>query len=110
MEDSKRQYLKYAGAGLAAQISLPQLPLSDELLACVDRDTACRYALSGGDDYELCFTASPGEVDAHRSAFEGELGVPLTQVGRVEEGSGAVVVDEEGEPMQLRGFQHWEDA
>ena len=54
-------------------------------------------------------TAPPGAIADVRQAFEEELGVALTRVGRVEEGSGAVVVDARGEPMDLRAFQHWED-
>jgi hypothetical protein len=49
-------------------------------------------ALSGGDDYELLFTApeeAAGALDAHRP----ELGVPVTRIGRVESGRGAVLRD-----------------
>ena len=42
-----------------------------------------------------------------RDAFEAELDVPLTRVGRVDDGAGAVVVDEAGEPLALEAFQHW---
>jgi thiamine-monophosphate kinase len=64
--------------------------------------------LSGGDDYELCFTASAsraGEIDA----LSGRIGVALTRVGRIAEGSGVQVIDAKGKPMRVErgGFDHF---
>jgi thiamine-monophosphate kinase len=64
-------------------------------------------AAAGGEDYELCFTAAPGAVDAVRAEFQATFGVPLTRVGEVVQGTGAVVLDEDGEPLELEAFQHW---
>ncbi len=44
-------------SGVGAEIDIDSIPLSDELLERFDRDTAIQFALAGGDDYELCFTA-----------------------------------------------------
>lgn len=41
-----------------AKIAVDKLPLSVALKEAVDIDTAYRYALSAGDDYELLFTVS----------------------------------------------------
>jgi len=68
---------------------------------------AIQLSAAGGQDYELCFTAGPGAVTEVEDAFAREMGVPLTRVGEVVEGSGAVVVDEEGAVMELQAFQHW---
>ena len=67
-----------------------------------------RCVLAGGDDYELCFTASP----ARRSElFElsARLGLALTPVGSVQPGSGVAVIDTAGRPLALteRGFDHF---
>ncbi|MFO7892382.1 MAG: thiamine-phosphate kinase [Longimicrobiales bacterium] len=66
-----------------------------------------RLAAAGGEDYELCFTAPVGAVALVEEAFVERFGIPLTRVGRVEEGEGAVVVDGDGTPLELEGFQHW---
>nr|NIP83189.1 thiamine-phosphate kinase [Gemmatimonadota bacterium]NIU22293.1 thiamine-phosphate kinase [Actinomycetota bacterium]NIV58859.1 thiamine-phosphate kinase [Actinomycetota bacterium]NIW36915.1 thiamine-phosphate kinase [Gemmatimonadota bacterium]NIX48101.1 thiamine-phosphate kinase [Gemmatimonadota bacterium] len=66
-----------------------------------------RLAAAGGEDYELCFTAAPGAVERERGAFEAAFDTRLTRVGRTEEGEGAVVIDESGEVVELRAFQHW---
>jgi thiamine-monophosphate kinase len=71
---------------------------------------ARRLAAAGGEDYELCFTAPVGAVAMVREAFTERFGLPLTKVGDVEEGEGAVVVDESGRALDLKGFQHWGEA
>jgi thiamine-monophosphate kinase len=69
-----------------------------------------RLAAAGGEDYELCFAARPGSVAPVVEGFREAFGIPLTRVGSVESGSGAVVVDEEGKSMELQAFQHWRDG
>jgi thiamine-monophosphate kinase len=67
-----------------------------------------RSALAGGDDYELCFTASPDRA-ADILAISRRLGVPLTQIGRIEAGEGVDVLDARGAQVTLaqRGFDHF---
>ena len=48
---------------LGAILHLPLLPISQALLTTQGQQNAYRYALSGGDDYELCFTASDSQSD-----------------------------------------------
>jgi len=66
--------------------------------------------LSGGDDYELLFTAPP----AHRAELEAlaaELKLCLTPIGRIAAGTpGVSVVDGAGRPVPHRGgFDHFRD-
>lgn len=42
---------------VAAVIDVEKIPLADSL-ACMDKEAAWEKALTGGDDYELCFTLS----------------------------------------------------
>ena len=46
-------------SGVGGVLDLEALPLSSELRESFDVETQRRFALSGGDDYELCFTVSP---------------------------------------------------
>ncbi|HZF15823.1 MAG TPA: thiamine-phosphate kinase [Steroidobacteraceae bacterium] len=46
-------------SGCGARIDVTQLPLSTDLLECAGPAGALDFALSGGDDYELCFTVPP---------------------------------------------------
>jgi len=63
------------------EIDLETLPVSAALRAAFGDDEQRRFALSGGDDYELCFTAPAGTaIDS------GDLAV--TAIGRVTPGAG----------------------
>ena len=70
-----------AASGVGAALDVEQLPLSPELRAAVDSDQAVTLALSGGDDYELCFTADPRQSDSLQRVAS-KLAVPLTRIGR----------------------------
>lgn len=94
-----------AASGVRIVIRAPALPVA--------RDADIALAMTGGQDYELCFTATPGSVERAAAEFSARFGVPLTRVGAVEDrvGNGevgrAVVVDAAGEPLSVTAFQHW---
>jgi len=65
-----------------ARIDLDALPYSEAMKRHVDAEQALRWALSGGEDYELCFTVP----EINRGALEvavGHLGVPVTCIGQM---------------------------
>jgi thiamine-monophosphate kinase len=68
-----------------------------------------RNALTGGDDYELCFTASPGTVQQMQQEFEHTFRVPLSRIGSVSAGQGIEIVDENGNRVEemLSGYDHF---
>lgn len=65
-----------------------------------------QYALHGGEDYELCFCAAAGVIDAIRATFETDLGVRLTRVGEVVAGKGVQVLN----ALDEGGFDHFAPA
>jgi len=65
---------------LNAEIDANLLPLSEDLLQGVGTEQAIKLALSAGDDYELCFTASAQQF-AQLMQLKNELGVNITRVG-----------------------------
>jgi thiamine-monophosphate kinase len=70
------------------------LPVSRSLRAFAEMEALdfVELALAGGDDYELLFTVPERALD-RLAALAGELGAPVTRIGRIEEGSGAVLRD-----------------
>lgn len=85
-----------------------RIPL-DSVLAGVDQPALQREcALSGGDDYELVFTAPP-ERRAAIKALGAELGIALARVGVILPDAGRLVVlDAGGKPlMHGGGFDHF---
>ncbi len=65
-------------------------------------------ALEGGEDYELMFTAPKG-AGSRIEALGQEMAVALTRIGRVEEGRGIVLADDQGRGGAPRrgGYDHF---
>ncbi len=66
-----------SASGVGGDLDLDGLPLSTALKATFDAGMQRRLALSGGDDYELCFTAAPGAVE------DISADVDITRIGTV---------------------------
>ncbi len=66
-------------SGVGAQIDLDALPASKALCSAFDRHARHGLQATGGDDYELCFTAPP-EV---REAIEAAARAATTAVARI---------------------------
>lgn len=89
---------------VGASLDSTCLPLSAAMRGAADPVKARRWALAGGDDYELLFTVPPGTdcVSLGRSA-----GVDLTRIGVIESGAGVRI---DGEPAAAElghGFDHF---
>jgi len=95
-------------SGCGATIDVEQLPLSAELLSLSSLRAAQAYGLSGGDDYELCFTAAPSQAQAIEQSLE-PLGACVHLIGQLTEGQG-VTCRRGGEPFMppSRGYAHFE--
>jgi thiamine-monophosphate kinase len=73
-------------SGVAGSLEVTDIPLSAQLTNLMDADDALRFALGGGDDYELCFTANVAEDKI--AEVVASTGVAITRIGQVGEGSG----------------------
>ncbi len=92
---------------LGAVVELARLPRSLALERWRDHPVARHALLAGGDDYELCFTASPAMRGPVGEAADA-AGVPLTRIGRMQAGSGVAVLDADGCPLPLeKSFDHF---
>jgi len=88
-------------SGVGAVLNLDALPRSP-WLAAQDLAVQRRCLLTGGDDYELLFTAAPG-------APLPDIGLPLSRIGRIVEAPGLFLRDAQGHPVAFdgRGFDHF---
>ncbi len=76
-------------SGVAAEIDVARVPLSDAVRAAIAADPAMtETALSGGDDYEIVLTLAPDRFAALRTAAH-QAGVAVTEIGRMTAGEGA---------------------
>ncbi|MDG2108101.1 MAG: thiamine-phosphate kinase [Woeseiaceae bacterium] len=51
-----------AVSNVGAELDVGLLPISEALAKCFNHNQCHHFALSGGDDYELCFTANDADV------------------------------------------------
>ncbi len=97
-------------SGVGAEITVVSLPASPELRAA-GPDDAIRWSwqASGGDDYELCFTAPPEARERVLGAAEA-TGATVTRIGTVTQAPGVRFVDPSGRPWSpsRSGYQHFQ--
>jgi len=86
-------------SGVAGVIEAARVPLSSAAALLPDR---LATVLTGGDDYELLFTAAPDRQAEILEASEA-AGVPVTVIGRIEAGQGVRVLDATGSEIPLDG-------
>jgi thiamine-monophosphate kinase len=95
-------------SGVAAELDADALPISSALAAKFDAETRRELALSGGDDYELCFTI-PSAREAELLGAFARAGNKATRIGSIVAGSGVRVLDARGDdvtPMRA-GWEHF---
>ena len=101
-----KHILKASDCG--ARLDLDAIPFSDAMKSLGDPEQALKWALTGGEDYELCFTVpeiNRGAVDAALS----HLGVDFTCIGQIAPLSEGLKLMRAGSPVQLewQGFDHF---
>ncbi|MGH8027384.1 MAG: thiamine-phosphate kinase [Pseudoxanthomonas sp.] len=94
-------------SGVGAEISLAALPASAQL-ASAEPAKRRRWQACGGDDYELCFTASPRDRELILQALD-FTDVSATRIGRIVAGQGVRAFDADAQEWRppSRGYQHF---
>jgi len=96
-------------SSVGAVIELNSLPLSEALLAECGKEQAIQYALSAGEDYELCFTTAEENLDNLENAFK-STNCNFTQIGRIIGGNELIYCSEgKNVKLELSGYQHFHD-
>lgn len=95
-----------ARSGKGAVIETALVPVAAALRNRADLFASC--ALSGGDDYELCFTAAPS-LRSRVEAAGGASGTPVTRIGRIAASGGLWLIGTDGKstPATSAGFDHF---
>ena len=96
-----------SASAVGARIHLKRLPVSPAYDAAF-LQVGWEAALSGGDDYELCFTIPPERETAFRNVST-RFDVACSYIGDIEAEPGLRVVDEAGKlhQSQQSGFDHF---
>ena len=93
-------------SGVGAILELDQLPLSRALLASFDATQAERFALGGGDDYELAFAVPRAAVSEMETSLA-TIG-RITRIGEIVTGHG-VRCQRAGQTVEpeIAGYDHF---
>ena len=94
-------------SGVGATLNADALP-AGPALSRQPRDLQRRFTLSGGDDYELCFTAAADRRDAVLDAAAA-CGIAATRVGVIQAEPGLRLLDGDGAALTLSvsSFDHF---
>jgi thiamine-monophosphate kinase len=94
---------------VGASIDVNLLPLSNELLSFLngDREKAMQYALTSGEEYELCFVVPPYNIGALESHLS-HCNTPYHCIGQIR-GKDGLELHNDGQTLQwkLSGFDHF---
>lgn len=99
-----------AASEVVIELSAPDLPVSEQLRGCggaLQRDPLM-WAAAGGEDFELLMAVAQENAADIIAAAE-ETGTRMTQIGRVCEGTGVELRDEDGRTIQIDsgGWNHF---
>jgi thiamine-monophosphate kinase len=94
-------------SGLAAQVDVGRLPLSDALRSAVAVSQAREWAIAAGDDYELLVAVAPQRFD-ELAAVAGRLNLTLTAIGELRRGTGVTwALEGLSFAAPARGYDHF---
>ncbi|HET7274829.1 MAG TPA: thiamine-phosphate kinase [Longimicrobiaceae bacterium] len=102
-----------SASGVSILLDRSAIPIHEAVFEdTAGEEDALSYALGGGEDYELCFTAPPTSVQPQADEFEEEFGIALTRVGVVEKGEGLFWLEQDGSRtvLEMGGFDHFRAA
>jgi len=97
-------------SGVGAEIERDRVPCSDALRQTYPQQ-AVDWALSGGEDFELCLSVAAEQAGACIAAAQ-TLGIGLTEVGRITAERGLRVLDAEGRVIEglAQGYDHFKES
>lgn len=95
-------------SGVGAKIYADQLPLSENLKQYCAFKKAWNYALTSGDDYELCFTVPHKKSSQLKKLFK-KLDCEYRCIGKIIEERTFLVVDDQHQALKIikKGYEHF---
>ena len=93
---------------VGAIINYEKIPCERELQSLRDEKEIQSLLLSGGEDYEIAFTASERQTKKIMKIAE-KLEIPCAKIGKIEVGSDVSVFDKKGNEIMISnaGFDHF---
>lgn len=92
-----------------AVLDIEKLPLSKALLNCYSQSEAEKFALTGGEDYEICFTV-PNDNKQKLEKSLANIGVKYTCIGQIRSAKEGLTLLRHNYPVALpinTGYDHF---
>jgi thiamine-monophosphate kinase len=95
-------------SGCGVEVAIHDVPVSEQLVSTVGEERARELALTGGDDYELCFTVRPSDVDRLRHNLPPQRW-GYCCIGILREQQGTTVTGSDGNVIEFShsGYDHF---
>ncbi|HEY7772570.1 MAG TPA: thiamine-phosphate kinase [Marinagarivorans sp.] len=95
-------------SGVGAMINVNRLPMSEHWRSSVSLDKALTWAISGGDDYELCFTVPRDYINTLEQWIRQER-IQATAIGKITANTDILMVNK-GKAMEIdvEGYKHFD--
>lgn len=91
---------------VGAELIVETLPLQEALIEFEGLEQARQFALNGGDDYQLCFTAPKRYRDKIQRYAE-KTQTQVTRIGKIIEQGYSILLDGEPYPITENSWQHF---
>lgn len=100
---------------VGARLFADKLPVAEEnrAMALAAHGTEWHFALHGGEDYELLFTAPAAQADSLAAQIRRQTGTPVSLIGEIlpeGEGQQLVLSDGHAQPLHVRGWDHFKEV
>jgi len=89
------------------KVDVLTLPIEPNLIEKTSKDRAINLALTGGDDYELCFTVPEKHEKQFLNELTSEFDTLFTCVGKITDSQELLVAGNEGYALPESTFEHF---
>ena len=89
------------------KVDVLTLPIEPNLIEKTSKDRAINLALTGGDDYELCFTVPEKNEKQFLDELTSEFDTLLTCIGQITDSQELLVAGNEGYALPESTFEHF---
>jgi len=89
------------------KVDVLTLPIEPNLIEKTSKDRAINLALTGGDDYELCFTVPEKHEKQFLDELTSEFDTLFTCVGKITDSQELLVAGNEGYALPESTFEHF---
>ena len=93
--------------GLGFEVDVSQLPIAENLTKEVTLKKSIKYALLGGDDYELCFTIPPHLESQFLDELSSETNLDFSCVGEIKGSNEVLTFGDETYDLPNDMFEHF---